>query len=76
MNSEVMSFSGRGEGPGSARAAWSGPRFTQRFRQFIEHADWERMILSHQKRQDLDCVGVLVAIALYFLPILAAALLR
>jgi hypothetical protein len=76
VNSEVMSFSGRGEGPGSARVAWSGPRFMRRFRQFIEHADWERMILSHPKRQDLDCVGVLVVAALYFLPILATAFLR
>jgi hypothetical protein len=52
------------------------PGFLPRFCHFIEHADWEKIILSREKHLDRGCIGVLIVAALYFLPVLMTALSR
>jgi hypothetical protein len=46
-----------------------------RFRRFIETTDWDGRYLRH-RRTDQVCRGILIATALYFIPVLAHVLLR
>ncbi|MDA8125121.1 MAG: hypothetical protein M0009_08050 [Deltaproteobacteria bacterium] len=45
-----------------------------RFRYFIEHSDWDEVILARKKPVDVLCSAVLLAAALYFLPLASAIL--
>ena len=53
--------------------AVSGP--LAHFRHFIETTDWDERYLRH-RQIDQVCRGILIAAALYFIPVLAPVFLR
>ena len=59
--------------PGYGLRAVPGP--LAHFRHCIETTDWDERYLRH-KRIDRVCRGILIAAALYFIPVLATLFLR
>lgn len=46
------------------------PGYLTRWRSSLEHSDWDEMILDHEEWLDRICIGIVIASALYFLPVL------
>ncbi len=46
----------------------------RRFRHFIEHSNWDEVILVHEEWIDIMCVVIIIVASLYFIPIVLAML--
>ena len=50
------------------------PNSLWRFRYFIEHSDWDEVILAHGEWIDKICIVIIIAASLYLIPIVLAML--
>jgi hypothetical protein len=46
------------------------------FRRFIEYSDWDERMLKYEKYFNLFSVGIIVAAAVFFIPVCISILLR
>ena len=77
MNTETMTFSRHIREQDVRCKTFTKPNFLQRFRHFIEHSDWDDVILAHEEWIDKICVSVIIVASLYFVPpILVTLFLR
>lgn len=76
MTTIAMTFSRPLRRPGAACRTYSKPSYIKRFRYFIEHSDWDRKILAQEESANKICIGVVIASALYFVPVLLRVFAR
>jgi len=48
--------------------------YLRRFRYFIEHSNWDEVILSHEEWIDKMCIVIIIAASVYLIPIALAML--
>jgi hypothetical protein len=46
------------------------------FRRFIEYSDWDERMLKYEKRISLLSYGIIVAAAVFFIPVCISILIR
>jgi len=55
---------------------FSRPSTLEKFRHFIESADWDEDLIHYQKWIDRACLGFVIFSVLYFVPVLIFTLLK
>ena len=75
MTTEAVTFSKniRKRSTGDKTLAKSS-YYLRRFRHFVEHSDWDEVILVHEEWIDIMCVVIIIVASLYFIPIFLAML--
>jgi hypothetical protein len=68
MTTEATTFSRHMQRQDAACKTVTKPNFLRRFRYFIEHSDWNEVILAHEEWLDKPCIGVIIVASLYFIP--------
>jgi hypothetical protein len=76
MTTMTTTFSRHIRRPRAAYRTYSRLSYMKRFRNFIEHSDWDDKILAHETWVNKICVGVIIASVLYFVPTLIRIFLR
>ena len=74
MTTETTTFSRHMQGEDAGYKIFSRPKFLSRFRRFIEHSDWDEVILAQEEWIDRFCIGVIIVASLYFIPPILAKL--
>ena len=68
MTIEATTFSTQIRGQDARYKAFTKPNSLQRFRYFIEHSDWDEVMLDQEEWIDKMCIGVIIVTSLYFIP--------
>lgn len=68
MTTEATTFSGALQGREAGCKTFAKPDPLRRFRHFIEHSDWDEVMLAQDEWIDKLCIGVLIVASLYFIP--------
>jgi hypothetical protein len=75
MTTEATTFSTHIGRQDAAYKTFTKPNSLRRFRHFIEHSDWDEVILAHDEWIDKMCIVILTAASLYLIPIVLAMLI-
>jgi hypothetical protein len=76
MNTEATTYSGYIKGLDEEHHAFTRPGYLTKFRNFIEHSDWEKVILAQEAWLNKGCIGVIIVAAIYYLPLLIKVFLK
>ena len=68
MTTEATTFSRHIRGEDAGYKTFTKPDFLRRFRYFVEHSDWEEVMLAQEEWIDNLCIGVIIIASLYFIP--------
>ncbi|MHB8909257.1 MAG: hypothetical protein ACYDAA_10315 [Syntrophales bacterium] len=68
MTTEATTFSGRIEGRKAGYKTFTKPNFLRRFSHFVEHSDWDEVMLAQDEWIDKVCMGIIIVASLYFIP--------
>ena len=68
MTTEATTFSRHIRGEDAGYKIFTKPDFLRRFRYFVEHSDWEEVMLAQEEWIDNLCIGVIIVASLYFIP--------
>ena len=74
MATEVVTFSRDIQEHNTEHKAVTRSSYLRRFRYFIEHSNWDEVILSHEGLIDGMCIVILVAASVYLIPLTLAML--
>ena len=76
MTTAVVPFSKDMRKHNSAYKTVTKSSYLRRFRYFIEHSNWDEVILAHEGWIDKMCIVTTIAASLYLIPIVLAMLFR
>jgi hypothetical protein len=65
---EATTFSKHIRGEGAGYETFTNPNSLRRRRYFIEHSDWDEVILAQEEWINNLCIGVIIVASLYFIP--------
>jgi hypothetical protein len=68
MSTEATTFSTHILGRDARYKTFTKLNSLRRFRYFIEHSDWDEMMLDQEEWIDKMCIGVIIVASLYFIP--------
>jgi hypothetical protein len=68
MTTEATTFSRHIRGEAAGYKTFTKPNFLRRFRYFIEHSDWDEVMLAQEEWIDKLCIGVIIVASFYFIP--------
>jgi len=68
MTTEATTYSGHIREQDAGYKTFTKPNSLWRFRYFIEHSDWDEVILSQEEWIDNLCIGVIIVASVYFIP--------
>jgi hypothetical protein len=68
MNIEAITFSRRITGQGAGQQAFAKSNYQNRLHGFIEHTDWDEVMIAQDGWIDKLCIGVIIVASLYFIP--------
>ncbi len=68
MTTEATTFSRHIRGPDAGYKTFTKPNSLRRLRYFIEHSDWDEVILAQEEWFDNLCIGVIIVAFLYLIP--------
>jgi hypothetical protein len=68
MTTEATTFLRHIRGQDAGYKTFTKPNSLPRFRYFIEHSDWDEVILAQEEWIDKLCIGVIIVASLYFIP--------
>ena len=68
MTTEATTFSRHMRGEDAGYKTFTKLNYLRRFRYFIEHSDWDEVILSQEEWIDNLCIGVIIVASVYFIP--------
>jgi len=68
MTTEATTFSRHMRGEDAGYKTFTKLNYLRRFRHFIEHSDWDEVILSQEEWIDNLCIGVIIVASVYFIP--------
>ena len=68
MTTEATTFSTHIRGQDAVHKPFAKPTSLSRFRYFIEHSDWDEVILSQEEWIDNLCIGIIIVASVYFIP--------
>jgi hypothetical protein len=68
MTTEAVTFSRHIREQDAQYFTFTEPNSLRRFRYFIEHSDWDEVILAQEEWIDKMCIGVIIVASLYFIP--------
>ena len=68
MTTEATTFSRHIREQDAGYKTFTKPDFLRRFRYFVEHSDWEEVMLAQEEWIDNLCIGVIIVASLYFIP--------
>jgi hypothetical protein len=68
MITETTTFSRHIREQNARHKPHTKPNFLWRFRYFIEHSEWDEVILAQEEWLNKMCIGIIIAAALYFIP--------
>ena len=74
MATEAVTFSKDVREPDIGYKTFTRSSYLKRFRYFIEHSNWDEVILSHEGLIDGMCIVILVAASVYLIPLTLAML--
>ena len=74
MTTEAVTFSRDRRERNTGYKIFTKSSYLRRFRYFIEHSDWDEVILVHEEWIDMMCVVIIIVASLYFVPIVLAML--
>jgi hypothetical protein len=72
MAAEVVPFS---KDIREHNTSFSRSSYLRRFRYFIEHSNWDEVILAHEEWINGMCIVIIIAASAHFVPIALAMLL-
>jgi hypothetical protein len=75
MATEVVTFSKDIREHKTGYKTFTRSSYLRRFRYFIEHSNWDEMILKQEVWIDIMCVVTIIFASLYFIPICLSMLL-
>jgi hypothetical protein len=68
MTTEATTFSGEIQGREAGYKTFTRSSSLRRFRHFIEHSDWDEVMVAQDEWIDKLCIGVIIVASLYFIP--------
>ncbi len=68
MTTEATTFSGHIGSQEAGYKTFAKPGSVRRFRYFIEHSDWDEVILAQDEWIDKLCIGIIIVASVYFIP--------
>jgi hypothetical protein len=74
MTTEVVTFSKDVREHNTGYKTFTRSSYLRRFRFFIEHSNWDEVILSHERWIDGVCIAIIIAASVYLIPIALAML--
>jgi len=74
VTTEATTFSTHIRGQDAVHKPFAKPTSLSRFRYFIEHTDWDEVILTHDEWIDKTCIVIIIAASLYLIPTAVAML--
>ena len=74
MATEAVTFSKDVREPDIGYKTFTRSSYLKRFRYFIEHSNWDEVILSQEGWIDGICIVVIIAASVYLIPIALAML--
>ena len=74
MTTEVVTFSKDIREHNTGYKTFTRSSYLRRFRYFIEHSNWDEVILAHEEWIDKMCIVIIIAASLYLIPIVLAML--
>ena len=76
MTTEATAFSEHIRVQEAGCKTFTKPNFLRRFLYFIEHSDWDEVILAQEEWVDKMCIVIIIVASLYLIPIVSAMLFR
>jgi hypothetical protein len=74
MTTEATTFSTHIREQDAGYKTFTKPNSLWRFRYFIEHSDWDEVILAHDEWIDKMCIVIIIVASLYLIPTVLAML--
>jgi hypothetical protein len=74
MTTDATTFSTHIRGQAAGYKTFTKPNSLRRFRYFIEHSDWDEVILAHDGWIDKMCIVIIIVASLYLIPTVVAML--
>jgi hypothetical protein len=68
MTTEATTFSTHISGQDAGYKTFTKLNPLRRLRYFIEHSDWDEVMLAQEEWIDKMCIGVIIVASLYFIP--------
>jgi len=74
MTTEATTFSTHIQGQAAGYKTFTKSNLLRRFRYFIEHSDWDEVILADEEWIDKMCIIIIIIASLYLIPTVMAML--
>ncbi len=74
MTTEATTFSAHIRKQDTGYRTFTKRNSLRRLRYFVEHSDWDEVIIAQEEWIDKICIGVIIVASLYFIPPLLAML--
>lgn len=68
MTTDAATYQRRLQKQGAWHKAFAKPGYLRQFRYFVEHSDWDDVMLAQEEWINRLCIGVIIVSALYFMP--------